>query len=87
MFNSFTYVIYITFNLSPNVCCSFFVFCFFVVFFFFHVYSVLNDYIFLEKKKRNSTGQDVERHSWDPGFDRNIVWDSGKFIGIRNWTA
>ena len=62
-------------------------FLFFVFFFFFHVYSVLNDYIFLEKKKkRNSTGQDVERHSWDPGFDRIIVWDSGKFIGIRDWT-
>ena len=61
MFNSFTYVIYITFNLSPNVFCSFFVFCFlFFVFcfFFFHVYSVLNDYIFLEKKeeKLNRTG-------------------------------
>ena len=59
----------------------------FLFFVFFHVHSVLNDYIFLEKKKkRNSTGQDVERHSWDPGFDRIIVWDSGKFIGIRDWT-
>ena len=55
MFNSFTYVIYITFNLSANFFCSFFVF---FVFFFFHVYSVLNDYIFLEKKeeKLNRTG-------------------------------
>ena len=55
MFNSFTYVIYITFHLSPNFFCSFFVFCFlFFVFFFFHVYSVLNDYIFLEKKRSES---------------------------------
>ena len=50
MFNSFTYVIYITFHLSPNFFCSFFV----LFFFFFHVYSVLNDYIFLEKKRSES---------------------------------
>ena len=53
MCNSFTYVIYITFNLSPKFFFSFFVFCFFVVFCF-HVYSVLNDYIFLEKKRRET---------------------------------
>ena len=82
MFNSFTYVIYITFNLSPD----FFVCFLFVCFFFFRVDSVLNDYIFLKKKKRNSTGQDLERHSWNPGFDQIIVWDSGKFIGIRDLT-
>ena len=38
---------------------------------------------FWKKKKRNSTGQDLERHSWDPGFDRIIVWDSGKLNGMR----
>ena len=77
MFNSFTYAIYITFNLSPN---------FLFVCFFFHLYSVLNDYIFVGKKKTNSTGQDLERHSWDPGFNQIIVWDSGKFIGIWDLT-
>ena len=62
-------------------------FLFFVFFFFFFFFSVyLMTIFFLKKKKRNSTGQDVERHSWDPGFDRIIVWDSGKFIGIRDWT-
>ena len=53
MFNSFTYVIYITFNLS-----LFIIYLFFFYFnFFFHVYNVLNDCIFLEiiEEKLNRT--------------------------------
>ena len=53
MFNSFTYVIYITFNLSL------FIIYFFIFYFdfFFHVYNVLNDCIFLEiiEEKLNRT--------------------------------
>ena len=60
---------------------------FFCLFFFFSCIQCIEWLYFSgKKKKRNSTGQDVERHSWDPGFDRIIVWDSGKFIGIRDWT-
>ena len=53
MFNSFTYVIYITFNLSLFII-NFFIFYFD---FFFHVYNVLNDCIFLEiiEEKLNRT--------------------------------
>ena len=53
MFNSFTYVIYITFNLS-----LFIIYLFIFYFnFFFHVYNVLNDCIFLEiiEEKLNRT--------------------------------
>ena len=52
MFNSFTYVIYITFNLS-----LFIIYFFILIFFFFHVYNVLNDCIFLEiiEEKLNRT--------------------------------
>ena len=53
MFNSFTYIIYITFNLSL------FIIYFFIFYFdfFFHVYNVLNDCIFLEiiEEKLNRT--------------------------------
>ena len=51
MFNSFTYVIYITFNLSLFII-------YFFIFLFFHVYNVLNDCIFLEiiEEKLNRTG-------------------------------
>ena len=54
MFNSFTYVIYITFNLSLFII---YFFIFILIFFFFHVYNVLNDCIFLEiiEEKLNRT--------------------------------
>ena len=54
MFNSFTYVIYITFNLSLFII---YLFIFYFNFFFFHVYNVLNDCIFLEiiEEKLNRT--------------------------------
>ena len=53
MFNSFTHVIYITFNLSLFIIYLFF----FILIFFFHVYNVLNDCIFLEiiEEKLNRT--------------------------------
>ena len=67
----------------------FFVFVlFFVLFvcFFSCMQCIKRLYFSGKKKKRNSTGQDLEGHSWDPGFDRVIVWDSGKIIGMRNFT-
>ena len=55
MFNSFTYVIYITFNLSLFIIYFIIIF---LLLLFFHVYNVLNDCIFLEiiEEKLNRTG-------------------------------
>ena len=95
MFNSFTYVIYITFNLSPNVFCSFFVFCFFSC-------TQCIEWLYFSGKKKeeklNRTGCGkafLGSGIWpnysvgfgkvyrDPRLDRIIVWDSGNLNGMR----
>ena len=100
MFNSFTHVIYITFNLSLFIIYLFF----FILIFFFHVYNVLNDCIFLEiiEEKLNRTESRrafLGSGIWpncsvgfgkvyrDAGLDRIIVWDFWNFNGMRNYSV